>query len=867
MADEFDFESINEGGDTATVEAPVGEEFDFGSIEDEEVKEDHGFLGGIALGMRDLREDLTTSISIMLPIARSMGKATPMDILLEAQSQSDFDRIVSSAAGDLFSGLAAFRGLDTVFSPISASAAAMKATVLGQNPREAFANRIVQAIGLEGVLDSEFGGNTNIPLTPTEVKIKRQAAGLDNEAITDIEALGLLAIDYAEAFVPTPIKGGSLSKLKPGLVRLGVEGFEQIKKLKAPAVKKIVDPLKQATSKVLEKFLKNDSPGKVGIFKRASSSVGTQLKKMGAHGKELFHRMNVVGLESELAAGKLITDMEINLGKLTDSEAANLVKVLDDVDTVPISKKIAEIAAIERQRLNAVIKQAQEHLGKTQKIFSRDNYFPHIFTKEALEEMGKASFKNKSIEKMMKSGRYKSIAEAETALEKIKFDLVGRKFGNLEYTRVDELGDWIKNPKEALSQYYMRATRRIAEAKHLGQKDDIARSLIGKIEESGFDSSFATRNLEKFVGNNNVDIGASSFLQKVRNFETVTKLGLAQITNAPQGLINTALNTNVRTSLKAFVKSFTKEGKEFASRSGATLSSTLDEIARLGVGGGGKESIASKFLQHTGFAWTESKNRVIASLGGKMRAEWAMDVINGVTMKQLKAGKTAVKETATFRKAKRVLDELGINANEAIGRGSLTADELLEAGLRFSNVTQFRSGVLDLPEFFSSEWGKTLFQFKSFAFNHTKFLKKVVTDDFKSVVDGDLSVLPKLLSTLGLGVIVGEVPRDLRMILKGQNPSEREVTLNRVIENLGSIGGLGIASDLWSSLQFGKSGVYGFVFGPAASDAVRTIDALSPFVRDNLTPSKTAKALLTEPVRQIPGFGNALSKELKKFLK
>jgi len=355
-----------------------------------------------------------------------------------------------------------------------------------------------------------------------------------------------------------------------------------------------------------------------------------------------------------------------------------------------------------------------------------------------------------------------------------------------------------------------------------------------------------------------LDDSLNQFLRKVNGFEVVTKLGFAQIANAPQGLVNTAFNSNIKTALKAFKQSFTKEGKEFARRSGAVLNSTLDEFARIGAEGGVKDSMATKFLRTTGFTALETQNRILAALGGKMRAEWAFDIVQ-------KGGKNK----RLIDKARRVLDDLNVTPDEldaALKRGALSQDELLQSGLSFSNTTQFRSDVLSLPEFFRSGWGKTFSQFKSFAFNHSRFLKNVVKDDIKDAARGDIKALANLLSKIGFAAAIGEVPRDLRMLLKGQSVSEREVSLNRLVENFGTIGGLGIFGDIHNSLQFGQSGVFGFVTGPAVSDAVRaSVNILGPLANGDI--KKAAVGLLTEPLRTIPGFGTAISKKVKESFK
>jgi len=834
VAGEIDFGSIPEDDDLDF--GSSGNDIDFGSDDDLDQEEEQweriNWFGKVVDGL----------------IRPWQEAAVEVGIADERGASKEAVDLIGEMATSLTNGEALLRGVDTTFSPISAPAAGIKSVILGDSFQDGFTNRVAQATGFDKVIDSNVRDFSETP----EDKHFRQVREGTVDGMNDAQMLGLVATDIAEVLLPGA-KGKSLF-LKPGekfvnpILTKGLQkGIDVSKKAANP--KEIIASLRGTTAKVSDDVLKENTPkDDLGFWRKGFRSVGANIKTMGDEGKELAERMSLAETKPEVSAGKLIEDMRQNFKGLSKGEMDQVVDVLDgQISLATVSDKVKKVAIAERGRLNNVSQRAASIL-EDNSLF-RDNYFPHMFD---ARELGKASFKTKAIKEMVASGKYASETDALKAFSEHTKGLSGRKFGNLEKTRLNGASGWERNPIKALSRYYQRAERRISEAQYLGVNDNIANKLIDGIRVKGYDADFALRNMERFVGKNQLDSSTAQFLSAVSSFETVTKLGLSQITNAPQGLVNTAFNSNIKTAIKAFGKSFLPEGRAFGRRSGATLSSTIDELAQIGSESTAHGSIASKFLKLNGFTAVETQNRIMSAIAGKMRAEWAMDVLQ-----------SAKSKTHKLREAKDVLLELGIDAEKALQRGVLSGDELLEAGLRFSNKTQFRSGVLDLPEFFKSPWGRVLTQFKSFAFHHAKFVADVATKDARAVARGDLKRLPNFLSKIGFAAAVGEIPIAVKSILKGKDPAKREADLLRFAENLGAVGGLGILSDIHNSVLHGKSGMYSFLGGPFVGDVVQTgQNVLQPFAKGEF--EKGGKNLLIEPTRFIPGFGRQIHKSLKK---
>ena len=195
---------------------------------------------------------------------------------------------------------------------------------------------------------------------------------------------------------------------------------------------------------------------------------------------------------------------------------------------------------------------------------------------------------------------------------------------------------------------------------------------------------------------------------------------------------------------------------------------------------------------------------------------------------------------------RRAFRELGLNSGTILRRGSITFDETLLAAQRVVNKTQFRSGVLDLPLFFTSPEGKIITQFKTFAFNQTKLLKDAILlealrGNFRPIITA-IAVMP----------ILGEGVRDLKSVLTGKSRDKQG--LARIAENMAAVGGLGILSDLYQSATVGRA--TDFLVGPTGSDIGNLLGGIA-----KATQGKPAQLGRTT-TRQIPIAGQFISRRL-----
>lgn len=159
------------------------------------------------------------------------------------------------------------------------------------------------------------------------------------------------------------------------------------------------------------------------------------------------------------------------------------------------------------------------------------------------------------------------------------------------------------------------------------------------------------------------------------------------------------------------------------------------------------------------------------------------------------------------------LKELGVDVDSALARGFLTREDLLEAGSKLVEQTQFLSRPIDLPGFMSSPWGKVFSQYKSFAYQQVKYIGRILKNDLAE--NGVKSKFMRDLLIMGtVFPMTGEVLGDIRSLVTNEKrPTE---FLDRYLSDLTSAGVYGLVADSMRAAQQGDLG--DFVLGPTFSD-------------------------------------------------
>ena len=429
----------------------------------------------------------------------------------------------------------------------------------------------------------------------------------------------------------------------------------------------------------------------------------------------------------------------------------------------------------------------------------------------------------------------------------------------------------IKDPAAVLASYFNDTGRRIEFAKMFDTRmpdgtqrvDGTAIKLFEDIE-SKYGPAAADTARETYytvIG----DTGGSTVLKQRANlsdqqrkmlsaassYQTITKLGLAQVAGTMQATINgmvkllNATGGNPFATGKILAKGYldlvTKEGKDFAERTGAALETSLHQT--LTEGGIGSTGAETAFLKYTGFLGVEKLQR---NLGSNLGRAYAEDLVAKHTLAMAALARKQTKRNEyAVDKLEKQMEELGLPV------GVKPSDtDFLRAGLRFSNEVNFRNTADKMPLAWQSPYAKLFTKFKSFAFHQAAFVKDNV---IKPMARGN--VMP-FLAYAGIGGTVGmnidEIRRQVRSL--GGNKPETLEWGERYLRGLTMVGGMGLVSDMVGQVKQGGAGyATSSLAGPMVGDvlnvsqgALKALEEADPdelleaYVKTTVFPGKEA---------------------------
>lgn len=640
-----------------------------------------------------------------------------------------------------------------------------------------------------------------------------------------------------ELITPT-LTGAGLSFLTPALAKgVGVAG----KKLLIQPAKKGLVLAKQSLGK-----LANSAPVK------AISSIGARLKKFGEPGKELLKGFEKIDKESLIRIGTSLDNLDdIGFNNINKKQSLSLLDALEG------RTKREELTVGVRSIFDVVDSLRNEVADESTKIGlkirlkkglevpfkGRKDFFPHFIPQPddlKPKRLGINKLREEVVENTVRTGKFKTKELAEQVLDSyIDFtEKEGRggqfwinwlvesgqaqskdearglamklfrrsrlpKFGNLEQAREINFPFYDPEPRRAITKYLTGSFERLETVKEFGRKSEKINKLLGKIQrlqgrESGQE---ARRLLDRATGKIDSAPSAEKFSLFLRSLN-VPKLAFAQIANVGQPIVNGSLKADIPSLAFGIKAALTKTGRKRALRAGTTLDSVINETIRKA---GTEGSFGSKFLKLTGFAATEKFNRVVAANTGMRYLERT-------------AGKL-IKQPSNKVLRSRIL-ELGLDPDDIIRKGlkGISEKDLLTAGQKFTNITQFRGRPIDLPAFAQSPEGKVLFQFKTFAFSQTKLLKDQIVNDLEN--QNYTGALKTLLILGTIFPMTGEVTEDVKALVT-RKPRDTE-GIERYLQNIVATGGLGIAADLWRSAEFGS--LVESLAGPTLSTVGRGVE-------------------------------------------
>ncbi len=440
-----------------------------------------------------------------------------------------------------------------------------------------------------------------------------------------------------------------------------------------------------------------------------------------------------------------------------------------------------------------------------------DNYAPIMHETNTLRN---EKFRQKAIQGIAndfsKREGHANVTPDDMARAKLVFDeYVGGQFAkvnaNLQRQRVFDFGEARIMDETAISNYSKQFWHTLQEKYIFGERKTMS-AFPGRA--IGLADEIVAQN----PGNQGVRVLVDAITQDtfgirpsdpIMHSEIVRGLGALQalkmtmsvIGNATQS-VNSIMATNLKSAAKA-IESLAHNRDIFpgigAREFRAMLGSVMEDANRQAtLWQGGADMIGrigTNVLKYTGFTSIEKYNR---SLAGLMGAFYAQQQVEGLV------------STGAKRYAERLI-ELGINPERVMAsKGVLALDDMLIAGQKVINATQFRSRLTDLPAFTtqSPDLFRALLQFKTFGINQTKLMvDQGLRRPVRTAMFG-LAVMPftGMMVDMARDTVKEDVFGAPRAPYKDQQSG-----LQSYLESASAAGSFGILSDLANSMAMDDS--------------------------------------------------------------
>lgn len=593
-----------------------------------------------------------------------------------------------------------------------------------------------------------------------------------------------------------------------------------------------------------------------------------RLEAFGPWGKEAARLLSRWEEQTDRFLGQHIVPLAKALHRLSPEEKANFVAVVDKGAT-PLYDSVREILPQYQEIFGPtglISTLAQKHKlmlrtrsGKAIPWQPREVFYPHEFDPDVARELLRHGSKRReeAIEALVKTGQAGSRVEAEKLLERyFRSQLRPTRGGGLEFARELDIPGYIMDPERAILARGWKAGRLFAGRTILGPNNRQLNRLVEQIGRAygRAKGREALRLIEQIYYRGEADRIAHETLAALArgatSFQALTKLPLAFIVNATQTAW-TAVRTDIGTTLRAVLGTL---GRERAAKVAEELG-VLSELSmrqlwqELGTGGRFVTGVLMPFNI------VERYNRTVAALAG---LRWAQKI-----ERHLEALSRPVSFGSGYRRRwlERELTRLNFSRREIenlLKVRRLTDDDKARIAWAIVDQTQYLQKAARRSEFFNTDLGRVMGQFKSFGINTARLFKQSVLEEARH---GNFLPLARMLAIFP---IVGEVATDLRAILtrrkrRGDVDTATGI-LERLLENIASVGSIGITHDLLTALYQGRAGAW--LLGPTVSDVaqasanlLRAVDPTGTYVDRE----RAWLALFRQAVRNIPYVGPGIA--------
>lgn len=452
------------------------------------------------------------------------------------------------------------------------------------------------------------------------------------------------------------------------------------------------------------------------------------------------------------------------------------------------------------------------------------NYFPHMVKEGMFDNAAK---RQEMIDHLVATRQARNVAHASQLLgvQQGVEPPLRRVFHPFESPRKYQLDPaMLRDDLGVMPDYLMGAAERIGRAKVFGPEGEKLEELLSIIRNTDGEAKYQMARsvvADKLGYSFVARADEQSWERGIKAFTAVTKLHLAPIANSLGG----AGNMIATMGLKNFAEGFGKmamspsEAYEFADGAGASLYRAIQEMKR--ITGAENQSLMGKlsgkvFLNPAeNMARNERMMRVLGSSVGKTAAESEF---------------AKLLRNPADTMARRRLAVLGIDVNSALQRGALDASDKAKAAFVFANKTMLQADAFALPTIWrDNPWGRIATMYKPFVFMQTKFVRDEIIkpaikrQDFRPLIWAAVTF-----------PILGEIAGDLKMLARGRSPSEDrpdfdKYPMDRIVDNMAQIGGLGVALDVTNAVATGSpTQTLSFLSSPFVTDVADTAMLIRP---------------------------------------
>lgn len=546
-------------------------------------------------------------------------------------------------------------------------------------------------------------------------------------------------------------------------------------------------------------------------FNRLLARPAAATARLGEEGAELVNRVLTVDRNARLEEGRMLDEIRKLVGPtpLSPVESAEVVRLIQSGQAGTdragqVAAGLIEIGRQERARLESLpfnVSDPNAPLGVRQ-FFGKNVFYPNIVDMDFLATPeGRMS----EIEHLVSTGQVKSKEVATAIVDRVietgdqlswreivaPGDLEPRRFRGIESARGIEWKNVVQDPVEVFSQYVSRSARRRNEIEFFGQENEIAQSLISRIEQKGLDSNLARTYFQQFQGRPDNTISAN-LSREIRGFFAATKLGLMWVKNLGQGPGNAALLTSLEASARQNLNLIPTERQvAFASKLGIVGRTAQESLRDLIMGetGGRRSSRRAGFGTYmprladfvisraTPGGWSETRNQITT-------ANAVADHLQNELVPRLL--RTSPNDPSFKDLSDELRNNYGLDALSIFRRKEITLDEIDKAAIRGVDQAQFStSRAPRLPLLWNTDLGRVLAQFRPFSYEQFLF----------DVEQGGRSPGATAAKILLVGTVLGIPSREIYNFLTGKKERRKE-WLDYLVSGALFSGQLGLMGDI-----------------------------------------------------------------------